>query len=298
MLASTRVISVGAGISLAMTDVAETISIGGALTVNRMGFGGMRLCGPGIWGWPEDRENALAVLRRAVELGVNFIDTADAYGPEVNEEQIAQALYPYPDDLVIATKGGLTRGGPGKWERDGRPERLKKCCEASLRRLKLDRIDVYQLHAPDEKYPLADMIGALVELRDEGKLRFIGVSNFSLEQLQEARGITEIVSVQNPYNYSERRDNDDVLDYCEREGLAFLPYFPLNAGDVAENAELQRVAERHEATVFQIALAWLLHRSKATLPIPGTQSLAHLEENVAAARIEFDEDDLSRLALR
>lgn len=277
---------------------AGTVTIGGALTVNRMGFGGMRLCGPGIWGWPEDRENALRVLRRAVELGVNFIDTADSYGPEVNEEQIAQALYPYPDDLVIATKGGLTRGGPGKWERDGRPERLKKCCDASLRRLKLDRIDVYQLHAPDEKVPLEDMIGALLELRDEGKIRFIGVSNFSLEQLQRAREMTQIVSVQNPYNYAERRENDGVLDYCEREGLAFLPYFPLDAGDIGKNADLEAVATKHKATVFQIALAWLLRRSKATLPIPGTQSLAHLEENVAAARIEFDDADLARLGLR
>ncbi len=298
MFASTRVISVGAGISLAMIEVAGTITIGGALTVNRLGFGGMRLCGPGIWGWPEDRENAIRVLRRAVELGVNFIDTADAYGPEVNEEQIAQALYPYPDGLVIATKGGLTRPGPSQWVRDGRPERLKKCCDASLRRLKLDRIDVYQLHAPDERYPLEDMIGALVELRDEGKIRFIGVSNFSLEQLQQAREMTQIVSLQNPYNYAERRENDDVLNYCEREGLAFLPYFPLNAGDVAGNAELEAVAGKHDATVFQIALAWLLHRSKATLPIPGTQSLAHLAENVAAADIEFDEDDLTRLGLR
>jgi aryl-alcohol dehydrogenase-like predicted oxidoreductase len=277
---------------------AGTITIGGTLTVNRMGFGGMRLCGPGIWGWPEDRENALRVLRRAVELGVNFIDTADSYGPEVNEEQIAQALYPYPDGLVIATKGGLTRPAPSQWVRDGRPERLKKCCEASLRRLKLDRIDIYQLHAPDEEYPLEDMIGALVELRDEGKIRFIGVSNFALEQVQQARGITEIVSVQNPYNYGERRNNDNVLDYCEREGLAFLPYFPLGAGDISGNADLEAVAKKHDATVFQIALAWLLHRSKATLPIPGTQSLAHLEENVAAADITFDEDDLTRLALR
>lgn len=277
---------------------AGTITIGEELTVNRMGFGGMRLCGPGIWGWPEDRENALRVLRRAVELGVNFIDTADSYGPEVNEEQIAQALYPYPDDLVIATKGGLTRGGPGKWERDGQPERLKKCCEASLRRLKLDRIDVYQLHAPDEKVPLEDMIGALVELRDAGKIRFIGVSNFSLEQLRKAREMTQIVSLQNPYNYADHRDNDDVLDYCEREGLAFLPYFPLDAGDIAKNVDLEAVAKKHRATVFQIALAWLLHRSKATLPIPGTHSLDHLEENVAAANIKFDEEDLTRLALR
>src|SRR5437764_6054644 len=177
-----------------IVNVACTITIGGELTVNRMGFGGMRLCGPGIWGWPEDRENALRVLRRAIELGVNLIDTADSYGPEVNEEQIAQALYPYPDGLVIATKGGLTRGGPGKWERDCRPERLKKCCEDSLRRLKLDRIDIYQLHAIDDNVPLEDQIGALVELREQGKIRFIGVSNFGLEPLLKAREMTEIVS--------------------------------------------------------------------------------------------------------
>lgn len=277
---------------------AGNITIGGELTVNRMGFGGMRLCGPGIWGWPDDRENALRVLRRAVELGVNFIDTADSYGPEVNEEQIAQALYPYPDGLVIATKGGLTRPGPSEWVRDCRPERLKKCCEASLRRLKLDRIDIYQLHAPDEKVPLEDQIGALIELRDEGKIRFIGVSNFGLEPLLKAREMTQIVSVQNAYNFEERGESDRVLDYCAREGLAFLPYFPLNAGDIADNTELQIVAKRHKATVFQTALAWLLHRSQATLPIPGTHSLEHLEDNVAAAGIKFDEEDLTRLALR
>ena len=272
---------------------AGTITIGTDLTVNRMGFGGMRLCGPGIWGWPEDRENALQVLRRAVALGVNFIDTADSYGPEVNEEQIAQALYPYPDDLVIATKGGLTRGGPGKWERDCRPERLKACCDASLRRLKLDTIAIYQLHAIDTKVPLEDQVGALRELRDAGKIRHAGISNVTLEQLQAAEKIVPIVSVQNPYNYAERGDNDRVIDYCEREGLAFLPYFPLNAGDVSENSELQEIAERHDATVFQIALAWLLHRSKVMLPIPGTQSLTHLEENIAAAGIKLDDEELS-----
>jgi len=277
---------------------AGTITIGGDLTVNRMGFGGMRLCGPGIWGWPEDRENALAVLRRAVQLGVNLIDTADSYGPEVNEEQIAQGLYPYPDGLVIATKGGLTRPGPGEWVRDCRPERLKKCCEDSLRRLKLDRIDIYQLHAVDEKVPLEDQIGALVELKDEGKIRHIGVSNVTLEQLQAAQAIAPIVSVQNAYNYAERRDSDRVLDYCEREGLAFFPYFPLGAGDISDNTELAAVAKGHNATVFQLALAWLLHRSKVTVPIPGTQSLAHLEENVAAAAIELIDGDLTRLGLR
>ncbi len=277
---------------------AGSLTIGGDLTVHRMGFGGMRLCGPGIWGWPEDRENALAVLRRAVELGVNFIDTADSYGPEVNEEQIAQALYPYPDDLVIATKGGLTRGGPGKWERDCRPERLKACCEASLRRLKLDAIDIYQLHAIDTKVPLEDQVGALRDLREAGKIRHAGISNVSLGQLQQAQAIVPIVSVQNAYNFAERGETDDVVDYCEREGLAFLPYFPLNAGEASDNSELANVAERHKATTFQIALAWLLYRSKTTIPIPGTHSLQHLEENVAAARIKLDDDDLTRLGLR
>ena len=272
---------------------AGAITIGSDLTVNRLGFGGMRLCGPGIWGWPEDRENALQVLRRAVQLGVNFIDTADSYGPEVNEEQIAQALYPYPDDLVIATKGGLTRGGPGKWERDCRPERLKACCDASLRRLKLDSIAVYQLHAIDTKVPLEDQVGALRDLRDAGKIRHVGVSNVTLEQLHAAEKIVPIVSVQNPYNYAERGDNDRVIDYCEREGLAFLPYFPLNAGEVSDNSELQNIAERHNATVFQIAIAWLLHRSKVMLPIPGTQSLQHLQENIAAAAIKLDDEDLN-----
>lgn len=277
---------------------AGTITIGGDLTVNRMGFGGMRLPGPGVWGWPEDRENALAVLRRAVQLGVNFIDTADSYGPEVNEEQIAQALYPYPDDLVIATKGGLTRGGPEKWERDCRPERLKACCEASLRRLKLDTIAIYQLHAIDTKVPLEDQVGALRELRDEGKIRHAGISNVTLEQLRAAQKIVPIVSIQNPYNFAERGDNDRVIDYCERESLAFFPYFPLNAGEVADDTELQNIAGRHNATTFQIALAWLLQRSRSMLPIPGTHSLEHLEENVAAAGIKLDDEDLTRLGLR
>jgi len=277
----------------ATAAAAGTITIGSDLTVNRIGFGGMRLCGPGIWGWPEDRENALQVLRRAVQLGINFIDTADSYGPEVNEEQIAQALYPYPDDLVIATKGGLTRSGPGKWERDCRPERLKACCDASLRRLKLDRIDLYQLHAIDTKVPLEDQVSALRDLRDQGKIRHVGVSNVTLEQLHAAEKIVPIVSVQNAYNFAERGDNDRVIDYCEREGLAFLPYFPLNAGEISDDTKLQDVAERHNATVFQIAIAWLLHRSKIMLPIPGTQSLKHLEENVASAAIKLDDEELS-----
>lgn len=282
----------------ATAAAAGTIRVGDA-RVNRLGFGGMRLCGPGIWGWPEDRENALNVLRRAVELGVNFIDTADSYGPEVNEEQIAQALYPYPKDLVIATKGGLTRGGPGKWERDCRPERLKACCDASLRRLKLDSIYLYQLHAIDTKVPFEDQIGALRDLRDAGKIQNVGLSNVSYEQLRAAQDIVPIVSVQNPYNFADRGQSESIVDYCEREGLAFLPYFPLGAGDkeIAANAELQQVAEGHRASTFQLALAWLLHRSTAILPIPGTHSIEHLEENIAAAGIGLDEDDLKRLGL-
>lgn len=275
----------------------KTITIGESLTVNRMGFGAMRLCGPGVWGWPVDRENALRVLRRAVELGVNFIDTADAYGPEVNEEQIAQALYPYPKDLVIATKSGSVRSGPGQWARDGRPDRLKTCAEASLRRLKLDRIQLYQLHAVDSKVPLADQVGALRDLRDEGKIEHVGISNASYEQLLEAEKIVPVVSVQNLYNVHNRGENDRIIDYCERNEIAFIPYFPLGAGDLADDTELQVVSKAHGATVFQIGLAWLLYRSPATLPIPGTSSLKHLEENVAAAKIELTQEDRVRLGL-
>jgi pyridoxine 4-dehydrogenase len=274
------------------------ITIGGALRVNRMGFGAMRLCGPGIWGWPADRENALRVLRRAVELGVNFIDTADAYGPFVNEEQIAQALYPYPEGLVIATKGGSVRPGPGQWVRDGRPEHLKTACEGSLRRLRLSRIDLYQLHAVASNVPLDEQVGALRELRDQGKIRFVGLSNVELHQLQRAEEIVEIASVQNNYNVGNRV-SEPVLRYCEAKGLAFIPYFPLDAGDIAALDVLRPIADAHRATVFQIALAWLLRHSPAMLPIPGTSSLEHLEENVAAAQLELSEEEyegLDRLA--
>ena len=274
---------------------AGTITIGSDLTVNRLGFGGMRLCGPGIWGWPEDRENALQVLRRAVALGVNFIDTADSYGPEVNEEQIAQALYPYPDDLVIATKGGLTRGGPGKWERDCRPERLKACCDASLRRSKLDTIAIYQLHAIDTKVPLEDQVGALRDLKDAGKIRHAGISNVTLEQLQAAEKIVPIVSVQNLYNLTNRKA-EDVLDYCTREGLAFIPWFPLATGGLAKaGGPLARTAERLHALPAQIALAWLLKKSPVMLPIPGTSKVKHLEENMAAAMLELDDATVAEL---
>lgn len=261
----------------------------------------MRLTGAGIWGWPEDRENALRVLRRVLELGVNFIDTADAYGPDVNEEEIAAALRPYPADLVIATKGGNVRPGPGKWEPDCRPERLKQCCEASLRRLKLDRIDLYQLHTVDPKVPFEEQVGALRDLREEGKIRHVGLSNVTFDELRKAEAIVPIVSVQNRYNMMYRGgDNERIIEYCEQKGMAFLPWFPLGAGDaqISDNTEAQIVAKKHGVRVPQIALAWLLYRSECILPIPGTSSIAHLEENVAAANIELDDEDMVRLGLR
>lgn len=278
---------------------AGTIQIGD-MTVYRMGFGAMRLTGSGIWGWPDDRDNAVRVLKRAIELGVNFIDTADAYGPETNEELIAQALHPYPGGVVIATKGGSTRPGPGEWARDGRPESLRAACEGSLRRLKLDTIDLYQLHAVDPEVPLADQVGTLRDLRNEGKIRYAGLSNVNLAQLREAEQIVPIVSVQNRYNMVYRGDSEAVIEYCERNGLAFLPWFPLGAGtdNISDNTEAQVVAKKHGVRVPQIALAWLLHRSKAMLPIPGTSSIRHLEENVAAAAIRLDDEDLVRLGLR
>ena len=274
------------------------IRIGKELIVERLGFGAMRLCGPGIWGWPADRENALRVLRRAVELGVNFIDTADSYGPHVNEEQIAQALHPYPADVVIATKGGLTRSGPGKWERCGRPAHLEEACMGSLRRLRLDRIDLYQLHAIDTEVPLEEQVGTLRKLRDEGKIRCIGLSNVNLDQLQRAERIVEIVSVQNNYNVSNRV-SEPVLEYCESKGIAFIPYFPLDGGDLGAAAALGPIAQAHHATVWQIGLAWLLGRSRVMLPIPGTSSLEHLAENVAASELAMSADEretLDRLA--
>jgi len=276
---------------------AGTVRIGEDLVVNRMGFGAMRLCGPGIWGWPENRENALQVLRRAVELGVNFIDTADAYGPDVNEEQIAQALHPYPHDLIIATKGGSVRPGPGQWLRDCRPERLKACAHASLKRLKVDRIALFQLHAVDTNVPFADQVGALVDLSREGVVEHIGLSNVSFAQLVEATKIARIASVQNMYNIHNRGENDRIIDFCEQNGIAFIPYFPLGAGELADDTELQVVSKTHGANMFQIGLAWLLARSPIMLPIPGTSSLEHLEENVAAADIQFSQEDRVRLGL-
>jgi aryl-alcohol dehydrogenase-like predicted oxidoreductase len=275
---------------------AGTFTIGGDLDVHRLGYGAMRITGDGVWGPPRDHAGALAVLRRAVELGVDFIDTADSYGPHVSEELIAEALHPYPDGLVIATKGGLERSGPGAWSRNGRPEHLRAACEGSLRRLKVDRIDVYQLHAPDEDVPFEDSVGTLRDLRDEGKIRHVGLSNVSVAQLDQAREIVPVVTVQNRYSLADR-GSEEVLDRCEQLGVGFIPWFPLGAGDLARpGGPLDRVAERHDATPSQVALAWLLHRAPNMLPIPGTRSIEHLEENVAAAAIQLDGQDLAELS--
>ena len=273
----------------------NTIAIGGDLVVNRMGFGAMRLCGPGIWGEPDDPAAARALLRRVVELGVQLIDTADAYGPEVNERQIADALHPYPSDLVIATKGSGTRASRDDWGTDGSPDHLRKACEESLRRLKLERIDLYQLHSVDPNVPIEESVGALAELQ-AGNIRHIGVSNVDTDELARAQSVAHIVSVQNEYNVVDRT-SDSVVDACERNGLAFLAYFPVGAGWRAARPTkaLEKVAEKHGATTHQVALAWLLHRSPAIVPIPGTSSAAHLEENVAAARLTLDADDLAAL---
>jgi pyridoxine 4-dehydrogenase len=271
---------------------AGTVDVGGDLTVNRLGFGAMRVTGRGIWGDPPDRNQARAVLRRAVELGVNFIDTADSYGPDVSEELIAEALHPYPEDLVIATKGGLVRPGPGQWEPDGRPEHLRQACEGSLRRLRLDQIALYQFHRPDPDVPLEDSIGTLVSLKEEGKIRHIGLSNVNEDQLRRAQAMTAIVSIQNRYNPGDRR-SDTLVDLCEQEEMAFLPWAPIQNLD--RFPALTDIAQRNEATVHQIALAWLLARSKTMLTIPGTGSVDHLEENVAAASLRLDPDAIAAL---
>jgi aryl-alcohol dehydrogenase-like predicted oxidoreductase len=274
----------------------DTFTIGGDLEVRRLGFGAMRITGPGIWGPPDDTEGAKRLLRRVVELGVNLIDTADSYGPEVSENLIAEALHPYPDGVVIATKGGLRRSGPGQWPRDGRPKRLKECCEASLRRLRLERIDLYQLHSPDSRVPLEDSLGALKELQEVGKIRHIGVSNVSASELERARAVVDVVTVQNRYNLTDRH-SEEILDACERQGIGFIPWFPLAIGDLARpGGPLDELARGHRATPGQLALAWLLARSRVMLPIPGTASEAHLEENVAAADIELEGVELDRLA--
>jgi pyridoxine 4-dehydrogenase len=273
----------------------DTLTLGGDLTVRRLGFGAMRITGEGIWGPPEDPDGAKEVLKRTLELGINLIDTADSYGPEVSEQLIADALYPYPDELVIATKGGLRRTGPGEWPRDARPERLKECCERSLQRLRLERIDLYQLHSPDPDVPYEESMGAMKELQDEGKVRHVGVSNVSVEQLEVARGITEVVSVQNRYNL-EDRDSEDVLQVCERDGLGFIPWFPLATGGLAQpGGPLDEIAREHDARPSQVALAWLLGHSPVMLPIPGTSSVEHLEENVEATRLQLSEEELERI---
>ena len=274
----------------------DTFTIGGDLEVRRLGFGAMRITGDGIWGPPEDPEAARSLLRRVAELGINIIDTADSYGPEVSENLIAEALSPYPDGLVIATKGGLTRTGPGEWPRDGRPEHLREACEGSLRRLKLERIDLYQLHAPDSRVPYEESVGTLKELQDEGKVRHIGISNVSLDQLEQARGIVEVVTVQNRYNLTDR-SSEDVLDACEEAGIGFIPWFPLATGSLAEpGGALEEVAHAHDATPGQVALAWLLARSKVMLPIPGTSSAEHLEENVAAEELTLSDEERDAIA--
>jgi aryl-alcohol dehydrogenase-like predicted oxidoreductase len=274
--------------SSAAAAAAGTISIGGDLTVNRMGFGAMRITGPGIWGPPPDRERAKAAVRQAVDEGVNFIDTADSYGPAVSEEILAEVLYPYPDDLVIATKGGMVRPGPGRWGPDGRPEHLRAACEGSLRRLKLDQIPLYQFHRPDPKVPITDSIGALVELRDEGKIRHIGVSNVTEQQLREMQKLTPVVSVQNRYNLGDR-SSEAMVDLCDSESIVFLPWAPIQ--DVGKVPPVLTAARRLGVDPRHVALAWLLGRSSQILPIPGSGSAEHVAANVAAASLELTPDE-------
>ena len=272
-----------------------TFSIGGDLTIHRLGFGAMRITGAGVWGPPKDRDEALAVLRRAVDLGVNLIDTAESYGPKVSEELIAEALYPYPKDLVIATKGGFDRTGPGEWTVNCRPSRLREELDGSLRRLRLERIDVYQLHRIDPDVPEDDQFGFLADAQRAGKIRHLGLSEVTIEQIDRARRHFEVVSVQNRYNLADR-EWEPVLDYCEHANIGFIPWYPLQTGKLAkEGGPLARIAEKHGATPAQIALAWLLRRSPVMLPIPGTSRVKHVEENMHAAAIELSEDELGML---
>jgi len=271
-----------------------TVTLGDKISVNRLGYGAMRLTGPGIWGPPKDRNAALAVLRRAVELGVNFIDTADSYGPHVNEELVAEALHPYPSDLVIATKGGWERPGPNQWTHNATPEHLRKAVEGSLKRLRLERIDVYQLHAPDNVVSFDVSVETLAELRREGKIRMVALSNVTQEHIERARRIVPIVSVQNRYSFADR-EWDYVVDYCERNEIVFIPWFPLGAGRIAGEV-LNRVAQAHHASPTQVALAWLLRRSSVMLPIPGTSSIEHLEQNVAASSLRLKVEEYDELA--
>jgi pyridoxine 4-dehydrogenase len=274
-------------------SAAGNISLGGEILVHRLGFGAMRLTGEGIWGPPKDRKGAIAVLRRAVELDVNFIDTADSYGPHVSEELIAEALFPYSAGLVIATKGGWNRPGPNQWTHDATPPHLRTAVEGSLKRLRVDRIDVYQLHIPDPVVPFEASMETLAQLRNEGMIREIGLSNVTQEHIERARKIVPIVSVQNRYSFADR-EWDYVVDYCERNGIAFIPWFPLGAGRVAGDL-LERIARAHQATPMQVAIAWLLRRSSQMLPIPGTSLVEHLEENVAAASVRLTDEEFKKL---
>lgn len=273
---------------------AGTFLLGGNLPVNRLGFGAMRITGPGIWGDPENPKEAKGVLKRAIELGINFFDTADSYGPETSEELIAETLYPYPPGLVIATKGGLTRPGPREWVPNGRPAYLTQCVEMSLRRLKLECIDLYQLHAIDPEVPLEESLGALKQMQSQGKIRHIGLSNFSVNEIRRAKKVIEIVSVQNQYNLNFRH-SESVLKYCEEHGHAFIPWYPMASGSLSAQGELQKLAERKGASLYQIALAWLLNHSSVMLPIPGTSKVKHLEENIAAAAIELSPGEKEQL---
>lgn len=275
---------------------AGTITIGGDLTVNRMAYGAMRITGEGIWGPPKDHDECIRVLKRSLELGINFIDTADSYGPHVSEELIAEALHPYPDGLVIGTKGGLLRTGPNQWPVDGSRKHLEEALNGSLKRLKLDRIDLYQLHRFDPKVPSEEFLGFLQEAQQQGKIRHIGLSEVGIDQIEEAKQYFDVVSVQNMYNFGEQRWND-VLKYCEQNNIAFIPWFPLNAGNVAAENAIKKVAQRHSATDYQIALAWLLAASPVMLPIAGTSSVKHLEENVKAATIKLTDEDLQDMPL-
>jgi pyridoxine 4-dehydrogenase len=275
-------------------SLSGTITLGGELMVHRLGYGVMRLTGDGIWGPPKDRKAALAVLRRAVELGVNFIDTADSYGPNVNEELIAEALSPYPKDLVIATKGGWTRPGPNQWAHNASPDHLREAVEGSLKRLRLDRIDVYQLHIPDPLIPFDASVEALAELKAQGKIRLVALSNVTREYIERAQKIVPIVSVQNRYSFADR-EWDSVVDYCQQHGMAFIPWFPLGAGQ-AEGEALSKIAKAHQASPFQVALGWLLQRAPIMLPIPGTSSVKHLEENLGAASLKLSAAEFRQLS--
>jgi pyridoxine 4-dehydrogenase len=297
-------LSLASGVGLSVTGIpslfaaesnmTSTFKIGGDLTVNRLGFGAMRITGDGIWGWPKDREEAKRVLKRAVELGVTLIDTADAYGPETSELLIAEALHPYPKGVIIATKGGNTRPGPNQWVPDGRPAYLKQCIDNSLKRLKLDRIDLWQLHRIDSKVPMEDSLGAIKEARDAGKIRHVGLSEVSPEEIARARKILPIATVQNRYNFDDRKW-ENTLAYCEKEGLGFMPWAPVGGMRGLKSETLEATAKAKKATVYQVALAWLLQRSSVMLPIPGTSSVKHVEENMAAAKVKLTPEEMKAL---